>query len=91
MPDTPTSSDIAQRRFAVARRGFEPSEVLDFLNDIAVRMECLEQAVAAVTPEHIARMEQELRERLAAIVNEHVDEANAIATQIVEDARRSAS
>lgn len=43
IPQTPTSQEIAQRRFALVSRGFDPAEVLEFMNEIALRMQAIER------------------------------------------------
>lgn len=53
IPNEPSAATIAERRYALVRRGFDPSEVLDFMNEIALRMEALEAAIAELSgPAH---------------------------------------
>ncbi len=49
IPREPSAATIAERRYALVRRGFDPTEVLDFMNEIVLRMEALEAAIAALS------------------------------------------
>jgi DivIVA domain-containing protein len=101
LPLLPTSDQIRRREFATIRRGYDPEQVRDYLQQIATQVETLEQQLREAKLD-AERQEQVITlpesapapdpyERLAARVADVLRAADERAERILQDAREEAA
>jgi DivIVA domain-containing protein len=101
LPPLPTSDQVRRREFATIRRGYDPEQVRDYLQQIATQVETLElqlreAKLAADPPEQVVTLPEsgpaeDPYERLAARVADVLRAADERAERILRDAREEAA
>jgi DivIVA domain-containing protein len=101
LPPLPTSDQVRRREFATIRRGYDPEQVRDYLQQIATQVETLElqlrEAKLDADPqEQVVTLPEsgpadDPYERLAARVADVLRAADERAERILRDAREEAS
>jgi DivIVA domain-containing protein len=101
LPPLPTSDQVRRREFATIRRGYDPEQVRDYLQQIATQVETLELQLReakldADAQEQVVTLPEsgpadDPYERLAARVADVLRAADERAERILRDAREEAS
>ncbi len=98
LPLLPSSDQIRRREFASIRRGYDPDQVREYLQQIAAQLETLERELrearlVAASQERVVAVPQPAEDRydeLARRLSELIRSADAEAQRIVEEARDEA-